>query len=223
MRFLLVEDDGRVATAVRSALHRRGVDVEWAATGLEAKAKYPQADVVLLDLGLPDMDGIELCEAIRRGSDAAIIVVSARGQVDDRITGLRAGADDYLVKPFHVDELLARAQAVLRRRAAPPPAPRPRPLHAGDLRIDPARFEVSAQGKPIALSRKEFLLLYTIAAAAGDVCTRQSLITEIWGEPWPGANRTLDVHVATLRTKLDRPGLIETVRGVGYRLGRPAG
>ncbi|GHF60929.1 DNA-binding response OmpR family regulator [Amycolatopsis bartoniae] len=218
MRFLLVEDDGRVATAVRSALHRRGVEVEWAATGLEAKAKYSHADVVLLDLGLPDLDGIELCELIRRGSDAAIIVVSARGQVDDRIAGLRAGADDYLVKPFHVDELLARVQAVLRRRTAPAPE-RPRTILVEDVRIDPARFEVSAGGEAVALSRKEFQLLYKVAVAAGDVCTRQSLIADIWGEPWPGANRTLDVHVATLRTKLDRPGLIETVRGVGYRLG----
>lgn len=218
MQFLLVEDDGRVATALCSALTRRGITVEWAASGQEARTKIPAADVVLLDLGLPDVNGIELCESIRRVSEAAIIVVSARGQVDDRIAGLRAGADDYLVKPFNVDELLARVHAVLRRRVSVP-ADAPRRLRVEDVEIDPGRFEVSVAGRPIALSRKEFQLLHTIAAAGGDVCARQQLISQIWGQPWPGANRTLDVHVASLRTKLDRPGLIETVRGVGYRLG----
>jgi DNA-binding response OmpR family regulator len=219
VRVLLVEDDGRVAAAMRSALARRGIAIEWVATGREALAKMSGADVVLLDLGLPDMNGLELCRVIRQGSDAAIIVVSARGQVDDRILGLRSGADDYLVKPFNVDELVARVEAVLRRRDGTPSA-RPERVRVGDIEIDIPRFAVSAGGEPVSLSRKEFELLAVIALADGDVCTRERLIAEVWGQPWPGANRTLDVHVGTLRAKLGRPGLVETVRGVGYRLAR---
>ncbi|MTD55828.1 response regulator transcription factor [Amycolatopsis pithecellobii] len=217
MRALLVEDDARVAAAIRSALARRGIVVDWVGTGREALAKAADADVVLLDLGLPDMNGFDVCRAIRDRGDVAIIVVSAKGQVDDRILGLRSGADDYLVKPFNVDELIARADAVLRRRRATEAARSDR-LRLQDVEIDLPRHEVSVAGEPIALSRKEFQLLAMLAAADGEVCPRDRLIAEVWGETWAGANRTLDVHVATLRTKLGRPGLIVTVRGVGYRL-----
>jgi DNA-binding response OmpR family regulator len=217
VRVLLVEDDGRVAAAMRSALARRGIAIDWVATGREALAAAGGADVVLLDLGLPDMNGLELCRAIRRGTDTAIIVVSARGQVDDRIAGLRSGADDYLVKPFNVDELVARVEAVSRRRSGTPSG-RPERVRVGDIEIDIPRFEVSAGGEPVSLSRKEFELLVVIAMAGGDVCSRERLIAEVWGQTWRGANRTLDVHVGTLRAKLGRPGLIETVRAVGYRL-----
>ena len=143
--------------------------------------------------------------------------MALRFEVDERILGLRSGADDYLVKPFNVDELIARVDAVLRRRVSDR-AVRPDRVRAEDVEIDLPRFEVTVGGKPVALSRKEFQVLAMIAGAGGDVCPRDRLIAEVWGEPWAGANRTLDVHVATLRTKLDRPGLIETVRGVGYRL-----
>lgn len=221
MRVLLVEDDARVAAAIRAALARRGVVVDWASTGREALSKAAGSDVVLLDLGLPDMNGFDLCRAIRDGGDVAIIVVSAKGQVDDRILGLRSGADDYLVKPFNVDELVARVHAVLRRRTTVR-VPRPDRVRVGDLEIDIPRHEVSVAGEPVSLSRKEFQVLALIAAADGDVCPRDRLIAEVWGETWAGANRTLDVHVATLRTKLDRPGLIVTVRGVGYRLSKSA-
>jgi DNA-binding response OmpR family regulator len=218
MRVLLVEDDSRVAAAMRPSLARRGMTVDYVATGQDALARAGSADVVLLDLGLPDVDGFQLCQAIRHSSDVAIIVVSARGQVEDRISGLRSGADDYLVKPFNVEELVARVHAVLRRRSHVP-ADRPERVRVEDIEINIPRFEVSASGVPIALSRKEFQLLSMIAVAGGNVCTRESLIADVWGSTWSGANRTLDVHVATLRTKLGRPGLIETVRGVGYRLG----
>jgi len=217
VRVLLVEDDVRVAAAVRSALARRGIAVDWVSTGRDALAKGNTVDVVLLDLGLPDMDGFAVCRAIRAAGDVAIIVVSARGQVDERIAGLRAGADDYLVKPFNIDELVARVDAVLRRRSAGRPVER-ESLRFGDIDIDIPRHEVSVGGAPVALSRKEFQVLAMIAAAKGAVCPRERLIAEVWGGPWAGANRTLDVHVATLRTKLGRPGLIITVRGVGYRL-----
>jgi len=217
VRVLLVEDDVRVAAAVRSALAKRGIAITWVSTGRDALARMSGSDVVLLDLGLPDVNGFELCRTMRAGSDVAIIVVSAKGQVDDRILGLQSGADDYLVKPFNIDELLARVQAVLRRRSIESPV-RPELLRVGDIEIDLPRHEVAVGGEPIALSRKEFQLLAMIAAADGDVCPRERLIAEVWGGTWAGANRTLDVHVATLRTKLDRPGLIVTVRGVGYRL-----
>ena len=217
MRVLLVEDDVRVAAAVRSALARRGISVDWVSTGRDALARGSSVDVVLLDLGLPDIDGFEVCRSMRAASDVAIIVVSAKGQVDDRILGLRSGADDYLVKPFNIDELVARVDAVLRRRSASRPAERDT-LRVGDIDIDIPRHEVSVGGEPVALSRKEFQVLAMIAGAEGAVCPRERLIAEVWGGPWKGANRTLDVHVATLRTKLGRPGLIVTVRGVGYRL-----
>lgn len=216
MRVLLVEDDDRVAAALKPALGRHGMSVDRVATGREALARLAGAEVVLLDLGLPDVDGIEVCRTIRRRSDAAVIVVSARSMVDDRILGLRTGADDYLVKPYNMGELVARIHAVLRRRAESPA--RSEVIRVSDVEINTGRFELSVGGQPISLSRKEFQLLSAIAAAGGDVCTRESLIAEVWGETWPGANRTLDVHVGTLRTKIDRPGLIETVRGVGYRL-----
>jgi len=217
MRVLLVEDDDRVAAALGSALAKRGMEIDRVATGRDALVTAAEVDVVLLDLGLPDLDGFELCRCIRQASDVAIIVVSAKGQVDDRVLGLRSGADDYLVKPYNVDELLARIHAVLRRRTNVS-VTRPEVVRVDDIEIDLARVEVSSAGEPIALSRKEFQVLSMIAAAGGDVCSRERLIAEVWGQTWPGANRTLDVHVATLRTKLDRPGLIETVRGVGYRL-----
>jgi DNA-binding response OmpR family regulator len=219
VQVLLVEDDGRVAAAMRSALARRGIAIDRVATGRDALARAAGADVVLLDLGLPDLNGFDVCRSIRDSCDAAIIVVSAKSEVDDRILGLHSGADDYLVKPFNVDELVARLHAVLRRRAAP--SARPQSVRLEDIEIDIPRFAVTAGGQPLALSRKEFQLLVMIATANGDVCPRERLIAEVWGSTWAGANRTLDVHVATLRTKLDRPGLIETVRGVGYRLAAP--
>jgi DNA-binding response OmpR family regulator len=219
VRVLLVEDDDRVASALTSALPRHGMTVDRAATGRAALARLTGAEVVLLDLGLPDIDGIDLCRTIRQRSDVPIIVVSARGLVDERIRGLRSGADDYLVKPYDVGELVARMHAV-RRRRTDAPVPRPEVVRVADVEIDIRRFELSVAGEPVALSRKEFHLLSVIAAAGGDVCTREWLIAEVWGGPWPGANRTLDVHVATLRTKIGRPGLIETVRGVGYRMVR---
>lgn len=221
MRVLLVEDDARVAAAIRSALARRGIAADWAPTGREAMTKVGAADVVLLDLGLPDVDGFDLCRSIRSSGDVAILVVSAKGQVDDRILGLRSGADDYLVKPFDVDELVARVHAVLRRRHTVRPG-RPDRIRFADVEIDLPGHQVSVGGRSVSLARKEFELLAIIAGADGAVCSRDQLIAEVWGKTWAGANRTLDVHVATLRTKLDRPGLIVTVRGVGYRLAEPA-
>ncbi|GAA3529766.1 response regulator transcription factor [Amycolatopsis ultiminotia] len=218
MRVLLVEDDDRVAGALVPALSRRGLTMQRLAAGAGVLERVHDVDVVLLDLGLPDVDGVQLCRRIRAVSDVAVIVVSARGEVDDRVQGLRAGADDYLVKPYDVEELLARVEAVRRRRGDPSVSAAP-VVEVGDVRIDTARHEVLVAGRPVALSRKEFQVLALVAGARGAVCSREQVLNEVWGHRGAAESRSLDVHVATLRTKLGRPALIETVRGVGYRLG----
>ncbi|KAB2363231.1 MULTISPECIES: winged helix-turn-helix domain-containing protein [Actinomadura] len=215
MRILLVDDDDRFADALTVALRRQGFEVCRAATGAAALAA-PPADLVLLDLGLPDLDGIEVCRRLRAGGDVAIIAVTARGEERDRVLGLRTGADDYLVKPFGIAELAARIDAVIRRVR---PAARPVVVAAGGLRVDTARHQVTAaDGSPVALTRKEFELLAALARQPGLVVTRERLLIEVWNGVWPGARRTLDVHIATLRAKLGDPALIRTVHGVGYRL-----
>lgn len=219
MHILLVEDDDRIAAALRPALHRHGITTTRLATGRDVVNHLTGVDLVLLDLVLPDVDGIDVCRAIREVSDVPVIVVSARGEIEDRILGLDSGADDYLVKPYDVGELLARVHAVMRRRGPAGPGQVPDVVVVDDVRIDLQRHEVTVRDDPVALTRKEFQVLALLATARGAVCTRSRIIAEVWGRSWPGANRTLDVHVATLRTKLGRPGLIQTVRGVGYRLG----
>ena len=222
MHILLVEDDDRVAAALRPALHRHGMTTTRLSHGRGVAQHLSGVDVVLLDLGLPDVDGVDVCREIRAAGDVPVIVVSARAEVNDRIQGLDCGADDYLVKPFDTGELLARMHAVLRRRApSPAPGDPSEIVTVADLRVDVARHDVSVAGTPVALTRKEFQILALLAAARGTVVTRGRIVAEVWGRSWSGANRTLDVHVATLRTKLGRPELVATVRGVGYRLGAP--
>ncbi|WP_113702405.1 response regulator transcription factor [Nonomuraea lactucae] len=214
MRVLVVEDDTRVAAALAVALGRHGFEVLRAESIAEALAA-PTVDMILLDLALPDGDGVDLCRRLRRdGADVAIIALTARGEERDRIAGLRAGADDYLVKPYSTAELLARVEAVMRRAR-----PRPQPVaEIGDLRVDLAAHTVARGGEEIVLTRKEFDLLACLARGPGVVVPRERLLIEVWGSAWPGAGRTLDVHMATLRAKLGEPPVIETVRGVGYRL-----
>lgn len=223
MRVLLVEDDDRVAAALRTALARHGFEIDHVTHGLAVLPRLSRADVVLLDLGLPDVDGLEVCRRIREVGDPPVIVVSARGRVDERILGLHHGADDYLVKPYDVGELVARIHAVRRRRGAGAPAGASAPATelGGGVVLDRARHTLTVDGADVALSRKEFAVLALLADAEGAVCTRDHLVAEVWGRRWPGADRTLDVHVATLRTKLGRPGMVATVRGVGYRLSGP--
>jgi DNA-binding response OmpR family regulator len=151
-------------------------------------------------------------------------VVSARGEVDDRILGLHSGADDYLVKPYDIGELLARVHAVYRRRRVVPaggPAGPDDVVVIDDVSVDLHRHSVTVAGRPVNLTRKEFQVLALLASSGGAVCPRSRIVAEVWGRSWAGANRTLDVHVATLRTKLGRADLVQTVRGVGYRLGVP--
>ena len=223
MHILLVEDDDRVAAALRPALHRHGMTTTRLDRGRGAVDHLPGVDVVLLDLGLPDVDGVDVCRAIRQVSDVPVIVVSARGEVDDRILGLHSGADDYLVKPYDIGELVARVHAVCRRRGTPAAGgPAGGEVVVEGVRIDLDRHVVTVDDAEVSLTRKEFQVLALLAAAGGTVCTRSRIVAEVWGRSWPGANRTLDVHVATLRTKLGRADLVQTVRGVGYRLGVPS-
>ncbi|CNF83969.1 Putative sensory transduction protein [Mycobacterium tuberculosis] len=214
MRILLVEDDDRFADALMEALRRQGFTLSRASTAAAA-LDAPEPDLVLLDLGLPDLDGIEVCRRLRGAGDVAIIAITARGDERDRVIGLRSGADDYLVKPFGIAELSARIDAVVRRVR---PAARPAVTVRG-LRVDPARRLVTgAGGAEIALTRKEFELLAALARAPGIVVSRERLLAEVWHSTWPGGRRTLDVHMATLRAKLGDPAVIQTVHGVGYRL-----
>lgn len=227
MRVLLVEDDDRVAAALGDVLRRHGVLVQRVSSGREALAAHP-VDLVLLDLGLPDMDGLAVCRALRRVVDVPIIAVTARAEERERIAGLRAGADDYVVKPYSSAELLARMEAVLRRShraggsppgAAEPVEPEPTPvIRAGALEVDTGARRATMDGAELRLSRKEFDLLAVLAGAHGAVCSREVLLDRVWGATLFGSTRTLDVHVATLRAKLGDPELVETVRGVGYRM-----
>jgi len=217
MRMLLVEDDIRLADALTIALRRQGYQVQRATT-VAAALVAPAVDLVLLDLGLPDGDGVQVCRELRRRGDVAIIAVTARGEERDKVLGLRAGADDYLVKPFSMAELQARIEAVLRRAR-----PRPDPVvAAGPLLVDLGQHEVTRDGRPVALTRKEFGLLAALVRQPGQVVERERLLLEVWGTSWRGAGRTLDVHMASLRGKLGDPPVVVTVRGVGYRLAVPA-
>jgi two-component system, OmpR family, response regulator RegX3 len=217
VRVLIVEDDDAIAEPLASGLAREGFAVQRVATG-EAALQVPPVDLVLLDLGLPDLDGYEVCRRIRASSDVPIIVITARGEEVDRVIGLELGADDYLVKPFGFRELVARIRAVTRRSAArsePPGAP----LRIGTLEIDRRTRRVTVDGHDVALTRKEYDLLVFLADDPGAVRTREDILDEVWDPHWYGPTKTLDVHVASLRRKLGDPGWIETVRGVGYRLG----
>ena len=214
MRVLLVEDDDGVAEPLAVALRRQGHQVQRAATLAEALTAGP-ADLVLLDLGLPDGDGIDLCRRLRRrGDQAGIIAVTARAECREKILGLRAGADDYLTKPYSLAELYARMEAVLRRVRPTVPVV----VEVGPLRIDPGRHEVTRDGVLLSLTRREFELLAALARAPGQVVPRERLFAELWSATWRGVGHNLDVQVATLRAKLGEPRMIETVRGVGYRL-----
>ncbi len=225
MRILIVEDDDRVARGLATALTRHGYDVRRVATGADALAADP-VDLVLLDLGLPDADGIEICRKLRKRDSVAVIAVTARAEERDRIVGLRSGADDYVVKPFGIGELLARIEAVSRRtrpaRAATPADQAV--IMVGPLSVDADARQATLGGEPLTLTRKEFDLLAILAARPNVVITRDHLLDQVWQAAYEAPSRTLDVHIAALRAKLggedagaENP-VIETVRGVGYRL-----
>lgn len=215
MRVLLVEDDDRVVAALVPALQRVHLQVRRAATAAEALEAYGEADLVLLDMGLPDQDGLALCRQIRATSAVPIIAVTARREEASLVSALRAGVDDYVVKPYSLAVLMARIEAVTRRFGHRPVA---LVDELGELRLDHAAKEAFVAGTPVPLARKEFELLSMLVQARGGAVTREALMEGIWETSWVGASRTLDVHVSSLRAKLGRRGLVQTVRGVGYRV-----
>jgi DNA-binding response OmpR family regulator len=217
MNVLLVEDDDAIAEPLASGLRREGFEVTRAATGGEALAAEG-ADLVLLDLRLPDVDGFTVCRELRARSDVPIIVVSARGEEVDRVVGLELGADDYVVKPFGLRELVARIRAVTRRTGEHRGADEGEELVVGTLRIDLRAHRVSVNGDDVALTAKEFALLALLAREPGAVVDRERILREVWNTTWYGSSKTIDVHVAAIRRKLGDPGWIETVRGIGLRL-----
>ncbi|NUP45822.1 MAG: response regulator transcription factor [Catenulispora sp.] len=217
VRVLVVEDDPTIADSLVRGLRQAGYDAGCVGTA-RAALLLPPSDVVLLDLGLPDMDGIELCRRLRQRSDPAIIVVTARGEEADRVLALDEGADDYLVKPFGLAELMARLRAVLRRTH---PVDH-EPVRYGPLTIDTRTRKVAVEGREVFLTPKEFDILACLATDPGRVVTRQKILESAWDAHWYGPTKVVDAHVAALRRKLGVPGLIETAYGRGFRLGEVA-
>jgi DNA-binding response OmpR family regulator len=206
-----------IAEPLQTGLRREGFEVNLVTTGADALAS-PAPDLVLLDLGLPDLDGRVVCRRLRERSDVPIIVVTARADEIDRVTLLELGADDYVVKPFGFRELVARIRAVLRRTSAAESEEQPAVrIDVGPLQIDTRTRNVTFTGRPVTLTPKEYDLLVYLGRDPEAVHTREQIIESVWDENWWGSTKTLDVHIASLRKKL-APEVIETVRGVGFRL-----
>lgn len=231
-RILVVDDEESLVKLVQSYLIREHYEVLTAADGGTALdlARAARPDLVVLDVMLPVLDGIEVCRQLRQFSDAYVLMLTARSEELDKILGLTVGADDYLTKPFSPRELVARVKALLRRphqtaesRSLTPPADLPAPLRRGDLSIDEARHEVTLRGEPVDLTAREFALLLALARYPGRVLTRAQLLERVWGDAYYDEH-VVDVHVGNLRKKLEtdlaHPRYLETVRGVGYRFHR---
>ena len=212
VKVLVVEDDPAISGPLVEGLVRNGFEVEHVAYATQVVAAAADADVVILDLGLPDGDGLEVLRELRKTSDVPVIIATARGEETDRIVGLELGSDDYVVKPFSVRELAARVRAIARRRRNEPT------VGGGRVVVDRTRHVVTVDGEEIELTAKEFDLLAVLAEEPGRAVSRQELFSRVWDPVWIGTGKTLDVHVASLRKKLGDAELIETVRGVGYRL-----
>jgi DNA-binding response OmpR family regulator len=217
---LLVEDEPSVGELVRGYLSRDGYRVIWVRTGDEALVELErhQIRLVLLDIGLPGKDGFDVCREMRARSDVPILMLTARDEEPDKIVGLEVGADDYITKPFSPRELVARMKAVLRRSD---PKDRRDTFSLGDVVLDRESHDVTVAGKPVELTAKEFELLAYFMGHIGVLVSRDLLLDRVWGLEYPGGTRTVDVHVAQLRRKLDRPELIRTLRGAGYKAVAP--
>jgi two-component system response regulator MprA len=225
MRVLVVEDDAAVRDAVRRALQLEGYDVDLAGDGAEALALLggngSQPDAVVLDVLMPRVDGLEVCRRLRAaGNVVPVLMLTARDEISDRVAGLDAGADDYLVKPFALEELLARLRALLRRVASTPAET----LSFADVELDPGTREVRRGGEPIELTRTEFSLLELFLLNPRQVLTRSIIFERVWGYDFGPGSNSLDVYIGYLRRKLEQyggPRLVQTVRGVGYALREP--
>jgi DNA-binding response OmpR family regulator len=223
MKVLLIEDDRAIAGAIIDSMEAVSWSVVHENTGAGGLAQLAARawDVILLDLGLPDIDGIEVARRARETQSVPIIVISARGDESDRVLALELGADDYLVKPFGMRELLARVRAVHRRYDQGGDGPETGPLSVGALTIDPRERRVSLDGVEVALTAKEFDVLHYLASEVGAVHRRETILADVWDMNWYGSTKTLDAHIAAIRKKLGDARWIESVRGVGFRLGEP--
>jgi DNA-binding response OmpR family regulator len=213
----VVEGDTTIAESLICGLRRHGYHAESVDTGTRALRTYHRADLVILNLELPDLDGLEVCRAIRASCDIPIIAVTARCGELERVLGLQAGLDDYLVKPYGFRELIARIEAVMRR--VRPRQPAVQTISHGPLRIDLSAREVRLNDQLINVTRKEFDLLYLLACQPGTVVSRKQIMSKVWNVEWTGCSRTIDTHVNSLRKKLGASTWIITVRGVGFRFG----
>jgi DNA-binding response OmpR family regulator len=221
---VLIEDETSISQPLAEALQAEGFAVTVAPTGGEGirLVSHERPDLVLLDIGLPDMDGRDVCRTLRAGGDVPIIMLTARGTETDRVVGLELGADDYIVKPFSVAELAARMRAVLRRSAQTAAQPDiPAGVRIGAVELDERTWSATLHGEPITLARREFELLLVLMRNAGTVMSRERLMEEVWDTNWFGPTKTLDVHISALRRKLGddptNPTYIHTTRGVGFR------
>lgn len=223
MKVLVVEDDPRISDVLEYALKAEGYEVQTAQRGREATdiARRSAPSLIVLDVGLPDIDGFEVCRIVRTFSDVPVIFLTSRSDEIDRVVGLEIGGDDYVVKPFSPRELLARIKAIRRRNdrpGAPPPLDRSEnQLCYGPLTIDADRFRVECQRQEIILTAQEFKLLELLVKHPGRVFTRAQLLNRAWGDGGLVTDRTIDVHVKSLRKKFGKFEFIETVRGIGYR------
>lgn len=223
MKVLVVEDDPRISDVLEYALKADGYEVQTAQRGREATelAKRSPPSLIVLDVGLPDIDGFEVCRMVRKFSDVPVIFLTSRSDEIDRVVGLEIGGDDYVVKPFSPRELLARIKAIRRRndRAGTPSSlnPSENELRYGPLTIDPDKFRVQCQGREIILTAQEFKLLELLVKHPGHVFTRAQVLNRAWGDGGLVTDRTIDVHVKSLRKKFGKFEFIETVRGIGYR------
>ncbi|BCK55330.1 response regulator transcription factor [Nocardia wallacei] len=219
MRLLIVEDDEDVGDALVEVLTEHGYHAERKTRGLDLLVGHRHYDVVVLDLGLPDCDGLRVLRQLREVSAIPVLILTARDDERTIVRGLRGGADDYLVKPPRVGELIARIELVS-RRVGVASGPESSVVVSGDVRVDLAAREVVAGGVPVTLTQKEFDLVAALVERPGSAVSREVLMDRVWGDAFAAVSRSLDVHISTLRGKLARPGLITTVRGFGYRWGR---